>query len=55
MKYCENCGCKTFNGLCPYCDEETYIYEQNATNEEQIEFSPEFMEKVKEQSKKRVW
>lgn len=26
--YCENCGYVSYNGLCTYCDEETYIEDQ---------------------------
>jgi hypothetical protein len=28
MKYCENCGCKSFRGLCTNCHEENYIEDQ---------------------------
>ena len=27
-KYCDNCGCKVFNGACVNCNEEVYIVEQ---------------------------
>ena len=49
MTYCEDCGCKVFNGHCVNCHEEVYIYEQNQTNDELVSFSDEFMDKVKEQ------
>lgn len=50
-RYCENCGCRVYNGKCVNCHEETYIYEQNEANDEQICFSEEFMKKVVEQEK----
>ena len=28
MGYCEDCGCKMFNGFCTNCHEEVYIEEQ---------------------------
>lgn len=28
MGYCENCGCKSYNGACTNCHEEIYIEEQ---------------------------
>lgn len=28
MKYCEDCGCKTYNGVCVNCHEEVYIADQ---------------------------
>ncbi len=44
MTYCEDCGCKVYNGHCVNCHEETYIAEQNYSNEEPIAFSSEFKE-----------
>jgi len=46
--YCEDCGCRTSNGICSNCQEELFIIE------EQSEFidkplSDEFIEKAKEQ------
>lgn len=34
--YCEDCGCKAYNGYCTNCREEYYIEEQilNTTEEE---------------------
>lgn len=51
MSYCENCGCKVYNGHCVNCHEETYIYYQNCQNDEPISLSKEFVSKVKEQKK----
>ena len=28
MNYCEDCGCKVYNGTCTNCHEEIYIQEQ---------------------------
>jgi len=28
MEYCENCGCKVYQGACTNCDEEIYIAAQ---------------------------
>ena len=28
MSYCEDCGCKVYNGFCTNCHEEVYIEEQ---------------------------
>jgi hypothetical protein len=50
--YCEDCGCKVYNGHCTNCHEETYIAEQNANmenTEDMIAFSPAFIEKVEQQ------
>ena len=41
MEYCEDCGCKMFNGACTNCHEEIYIEEQNMSNDEPIAFSDE--------------
>jgi len=49
--YCEDCGCKVYNGNCTNCHEETFIYEQDMGNDEHVDFSPEFMAKVNEQAK----
>lgn len=49
--YCENCGCEVYNGHCVNCHEEISIYEQSQQNDEQTEFSSEFMNKVKDQYK----
>ena len=49
--YCENCGCKVYNGHCVNCHEETYIYYQNISNDELVPMSDEFMNKVSEQNK----
>ena len=54
-RYCEDCGCKVYSGHCVNCHEETYIAEQNYSNDEPIKFSKEFNDKLKiqeEQAKK---
>lgn len=48
MNYCEDCGTKLSNGICPNCSEELFIYET------QYEYLPEklsegFMDLVQEQ------
>lgn len=49
--YCEDCGCRIYNGVCSNCNEELYIYEnQYGFMEKPI--SKEFMEKVKDQRAK---
>jgi len=48
--YCENCGSKSYNGHCTWCHEETYIAEQNYSNDEPIAFSDEFKTKLIEQA-----
>ena len=30
MSYCEDCGCKTNNGICSNCQEELYIVENQS-------------------------
>ena len=49
-KYCENCGCRMYGGICSNCQEELYIFENQSAD---IDFplSDEFMQKVKEQRK----
>lgn len=48
--YCEDCGCAVYNGHCVNCHEETYIAEQNYSNNEPITFSKEFNEKLDKQA-----
>ena len=38
-KHCEDCGCKTYNGICSNCHEELYI----------LEYQGEFVESVSEE------
>lgn len=52
--YCEDCGCKVYNGHCVNCHEETYIMEQDMSNDEHVSFSDEFLKKISEQSIKAV-
>lgn len=48
--YCEDCGCRTNNGICSNCQEELYIIEnQSEFIEEPL--SKEFTDKAKEQRK----
>jgi len=47
--YCEDCGCKVYSGHCVNCHEETYIAEQNYSNDEPIAFSKEFQGKLAQQ------
>jgi len=48
--YCVNCGSKEFGGACVNCHEETYIMETNDRDENPVEFSKGFHDKVNEQS-----
>lgn len=50
MGYCEDCGCRTSNGICSNCQEELYIYEFQG---EYIDHpvSDEFNKKANEQAK----
>lgn len=50
MTYCEDCGCKVYGGHCVNCHEETFIAEQNYSNDEPIAFSKEFNEKLDTQA-----
>jgi hypothetical protein len=47
--YHKDCGCKVYNGHCVNCHEETYIAEQNYSNDEPIAFSQEFRDKLDKQ------
>jgi hypothetical protein len=44
--YCDNCGSKVYSGACVNCHEEIYIMEQDARNDEHVNFSDEFGRKV---------
>lgn len=56
MKYCEDCGCRMYDGLCSNCNEELAILERQS---EYIDFplSKEFIEKAESQRKSlgRKW
>lgn len=53
-KYCENCGCKEYNGLCTNCDEESYIVDQYHELDMPLpDEDTEFMKKYREQQKKQ--
>jgi len=47
---CADCGSKVYGGHCVNCHEETYIAEQNYSNDEPIAFSPEFNAKLDQQA-----
>ena len=49
--YCSDCGCKAFNGHCVNCHEESFIFDQNDENDEPIEFSANFLNKVRKQDR----
>ena len=50
--YCEDCGCKVFNGRCTNCHEELYILDQyDELNMPRPDDETEFMQKVYEQQK----
>ncbi len=51
MAYCENCGCKEYNGTCTNCHEEIYIMDQYYQMDEELEhpLSDEFIDTVKKQ------
>lgn len=50
MDYCENCGCKVFNGRCVNCHEELYILDQYIEQGMPLPHDDsEFMQKVYEQ------
>lgn len=51
MTYCEDCGCKVYGGHCVNCHEETFIAEQNYSNDEPIAFSREFNDKLDDQAR----
>lgn len=36
MNYCEDCGCKMYNGFCTNCHEEVFIEEQYIGLDEEI-------------------
>ena len=54
MNYCEDCGCIVDGGYCVNCNEETFIAQQNYSNDEPIEFSEEFNEKLVENDKQAI-
>lgn len=49
MEYCEDCGCKVYNGRCTNCHEELYILDQylELGMELPLEDS-EFMQRIRE-------
>jgi hypothetical protein len=51
MSYCEDCGTKLSNGLCPNCHEEAVILER--FSDEHNTYSNDFLNKAAEQEYKR--
>jgi predicted ATP-dependent serine protease len=52
MNYCENCGCKMYNGRCTNCHEELYILDQYYELGMVLPHKDsDFMKKVEEQRK----
>lgn len=52
MTYCEDCGCKVFNGRCTNCHEELYILDQYIEQDMELPAEDsEFMRKVAEQER----
>ena len=46
-KSCINCGTRIYNGICPNCEEENYIFQtQIDADGMDIDLSDEFIEKV---------
>ncbi len=48
--YCKDCGTKLSGNICPNCQEELYIFE-NQWVEEPFELSEDFQNKIKKQRK----
>jgi hypothetical protein len=48
---CEDCGTRMYGGLCPNCQEEAYIFENQDTDEAGL--SDAFMTTVHEQQEER--
>ena len=54
MKYCPDCGEKKMGGICPNCNEELFILESQIIFDGiDIDLSNEFVEKIKEQMKRK--
>ena len=55
MAYCENCGTKISDGVCPNCEEELFIFEtQIATDcENTYNLSDDFSRKIATQMKQK--
>jgi hypothetical protein len=55
MEYCENCGCKQYNGRCTNCHEELYIMDQYIEQKMDLpDAESDFMKKVFEQEKEVI-
>lgn len=50
MAYCEDCGCKSYNGACTNCHKEIYIEEQYIDLDMDVPNS--IFKKAREQEKK---
>lgn len=51
MTYCEDCGCRVYNGACTNCHEEVYIAEQHYEQGTYEQCGDWFKEKVEQQLK----
>lgn len=49
MRHCEDCGTVLRGGYCTNCQEEAYIYYEQADPAERKTFSPDFVEKADQQ------
>lgn len=49
MKYCDDCGTRISDGICPNCCEELFIFETQLQECDDIVISDEFAEQVREQ------
>jgi hypothetical protein len=48
MSYCEDCGCKVYNGACTNCHEEVFIFDQYIDQEMELpDNNSKFMKKVR--------
>lgn len=51
MKYCEDCGCKMYNGACINCHEEVFIAEQHRELGTYEQTGDWFKQRVEEQER----
>lgn len=49
MPYCEDCGTKILAGVCPNCQEELYIWQEQMDGDDRCKASKEFSDKVDSQ------
>lgn len=50
MTTCENCGTRTYGGICPNCHEELDILVNQAEDLDDVRLSDEFLEKARDQA-----